>query len=143
MSRENVELVRAIFEVFNRSGPEAMVPYLDRNVEWHDFADQPDATVHHGHQGFREAASNFMAPWQEFRFEVLELIGQGDEVVVVARMHGRGKGGVDFPPREAGAVITVRDGKVVRFRAWPGREKVLEAAALAPSPRPSLRPTQP
>jgi hypothetical protein len=52
MSQKNVEVVRRAHEAFNREGPEAALTYLDPEVEWHDLPDQPEANVHHGHDGF-------------------------------------------------------------------------------------------
>jgi ketosteroid isomerase-like protein len=64
-------------------------------------------------------------------FEPAEFIDAGSEVVVVATMHGHGDVS-DAPMRTTFAfVYEVRDGMIVRDRAFTSRYQALEAAGLA------------
>jgi ketosteroid isomerase-like protein len=59
------------------------------------------------------------------------FIDGGGDVVVIARITGKGKGsGLDIDWRQ-GYVWTVRDGKAVRFRWFTKPEQALEAAGLS------------
>jgi ketosteroid isomerase-like protein len=132
MSQENVEIVRQAYEAFNRGGPTAVLPFLDPQVEWHDIADQPDAVVHHGHQGVLEAFDRWLSAFDEdYKNEIEEAIDRGHEVVVFDRQHGRGaESGVDFHQKLA-SVWTVRGGSIVRVRFFSKREEALEAVGLS------------
>ena len=83
MSQENVEVVRSAPSVQSWR-PSCGLAYLDPKVEWYDVPDQPEATVHHGHQGFLRAFGLFLEPFAEFDVHAEELRDLGDQVVVVA-----------------------------------------------------------
>ena len=48
--------------------------------------------VYHGIEGVEAATRDVFKAWEMFRQEAEEFIEQGDEVVVLVRMHGRLKG---------------------------------------------------
>jgi ketosteroid isomerase-like protein len=126
-----VEVVRGAHEAFSRGGPHAALAYLDPKVEWHDVPDQPEATVHHGHQGFLRAFGLFLEPFAEFTVHAEELRDLGDQVLVVARTRGSGRGsGAEFT-QDVASLWTLRDGKVVRVLFFRSRAEALEAAGLS------------
>ena len=53
MSQENVEVLRAGFDAFNRGDYDSWVGAFAEDVEVHDLADTPDTGVFHGHAGVR------------------------------------------------------------------------------------------
>lgn len=129
MSRENVDLVRRIHEAFNQGGVEALLPFLSREVEWHDIPNQPDAVgVAYGHEGALVAARNWLSAFGEgYQTEISEVQDCGDEVVVVERNTGRGaESGVEIQ-HDLASVWTVDEGSIVRVRWFSTREDALEA----------------
>jgi ketosteroid isomerase-like protein len=130
MSQENLGVVRRAFEAFNRGGPEGTLPFLDPHVEWHDVPDQPEATVHYGHEGFRQAFEVFLESIDEFEVVPEELRDLGDEVLVVQRTTGRGRGsGAEFTQRIWG-LWAVRSGQITRVQFYRDRAEALRAAGL-------------
>ena len=73
-----MEVVRRAIEVFNRDGPEAVTGFFDPEIEWHDFAEQPDASVHQGHEGFLEAVEQYAGGFEDFRVLIEEIFDHGD-----------------------------------------------------------------
>jgi ketosteroid isomerase-like protein len=131
MSQENVETIRGISEAFSRDDPQAALAWLAQDVEWHDFPDQPDAEVHHGHQAFLAAFEQFFAELDEYRVDLDETIDRGEQIVVFARIIGRGRGsGARFEQRVFG-VSTVRNRLVVRAVWFRTRAEALEAVGLS------------
>ena len=129
MSQENVEIVRRAIEVFNRDGPEAATAFLDPEIEWHDLPEQPDASVHHGHEGFL-AAGEFSGGFEDFRVLVDEIFAHGNRVITYHRTFGRGPGsGATFEQRGAG-VFTLRKGSIVRVEWFGTQGEALKAAGL-------------
>jgi ketosteroid isomerase-like protein len=129
MSRENVELVRRVHEAFNQGGMDALLPFLSREVEWHDIPDQPDAVgVTYGHEGALLAARNWLSAFGEgYKTEIAEVQDRGDEIVVVARNIGRGaESGVEIQ-HELASVWTVHEGVIARVRWFSRREDALQA----------------
>jgi ketosteroid isomerase-like protein len=131
MSAANVEVVRRAHKAFNRGGPEAALPYLDPEIEWHDVPDQPEATVHHGHEGFLRAFRVFLEPIADFTVTPKELRDLGDHVLVLARTDGRGVGsGAEFT-QEVASLWALRAEKVVQVRFFRSRSEALGAAGLS------------
>ena len=95
---------------------------------------QPDnAGVYRGHDGVRAFWRDWLSAWSDLHFEIQDLLDAGDEVVLLVREQrqwGRRSGiATDVPPY--GMVFTLRDGKVIRVRAYPDQEAALEAAGLS------------
>jgi ketosteroid isomerase-like protein len=130
VSQENVEVVERAFEAFNRDGPKAVLAWLAPDVEWHDLVDLPDAEVHHGHPGFLKAFEQFLGPLEDYTVSSNEIINHGEQLVVCARIIGRGRGsGARFEQRVCG-VWTVRSRLVARVVWFRTREEALEAVGL-------------
>jgi ketosteroid isomerase-like protein len=130
MSQANVEAVRRAFEVFNRDGAEAVTGFFDPEIEWHDFAEQPDATAHHGREGFLEAVEQFAGGFEHFRVVIEEIFDHGDQVIICSRAVGRGRGsGATVEERRAG-VWTLRNGSIVRVEWFRTQREALKAVGL-------------
>jgi ketosteroid isomerase-like protein len=137
MSQENVEIVRTLAEGFQRRQHEQAFELYDPEIEWDSsrMAErQPDnAGVYRGHDGVRAFWRDWLSAWSDLHFEIQDLLDAGDEVVLLVREQrqwGRRSGiATDVPPY--GMVFTLRDGKVIRVRAYPDQEAALEAAGLS------------
>jgi uncharacterized protein len=129
MSKENVEVVRRGYAELSRTG-EFSWELVDPEVEVHDLPLTPDSGAYYGHAGLREAMRNVELAFEDVRFEAEDFLDAGDDVVVLVRMIGRGKGsGVEVDARIA-HVWTLREGKGVRVRVLD-RDDALEAAGLS------------
>jgi uncharacterized protein len=132
MSAENVELVRAAYEAWNRGDVDAVLQYLDPDVELRDPPEAPDAQVWHGHEGYRRQLEQFMAAWAEASIEPEEIVDAGDKVLVRVHYRVRGKGqGIEVELRIF-HVITLRDGKGVVIQVHGDEARAREAAGLRP-----------
>jgi ketosteroid isomerase-like protein len=132
MSRENVEVVRRVYEAIGRGDTAAVLAAYDPEVEW-DFLRSPfrdfvRRDVYRGHEGIR----SFMRErtedaWADIEDHLEELVDAGDHVISVVTSRGRGlASGVDVERAHAG-VWTIRSGLVVRV-AWMGsRAETLDA----------------
>jgi ketosteroid isomerase-like protein len=137
MSRENLEIVRSVFEASGRRDGAAVFALYDPDVEW-DASRSPlprlvGGSVLRGHDGlrafFRERADGFEHAGDACE----ELIDAGEAVVSVVRVRGRGRtSGIEVEQRMA-AVWTVRDGKVVRVVWFSTRDEALEAVGFQAS----------
>jgi ketosteroid isomerase-like protein len=138
MSRENVELVRRLLDMFAKRDHEAVFAFYDPDIEWDataapDFGAVDDLSgIYRGHEGVRTYWRRWLQAWENIEFELQDVVDAGDEVVALIcnqRQWGRHSGLVtEMPPY--GLVFTIRDGKVVRWRSYPSQESALEAAGL-------------
>ena len=90
MSQENVEIVRRATEGFNDSGVESLLAYCDPSVKWHTTGEFPDSGVYEGRESVRRAYKEMEADLDRVRYEIEEIRGAGDWVVVTGRMTGSG-----------------------------------------------------
>jgi ketosteroid isomerase-like protein len=134
MSRENVEIVRAIYDAGARR--DAVLPFevYSEDIVWDISTARRGALftrpVYYGHEGVREAWRELLTVFSESEFEVRELVDAGDRVL--ADLHERDVGRASGVPVEAThlAVWTFAEGKVVRMQIFDDREQALEAAGL-------------
>ena len=130
MSEENLEAVREIWSVFERSGFPA--ESFDPEVEWHTASDLPEHEVCRGTDAIQRM---LVAGWEnvsEPGLQAEELADAGDWVAVRWRGWGTGRAsGVPIDWREA-HIYRLRDGKVVEVREYRTWEAALSAVGLPP-----------
>lgn len=131
MSQENVGIVRAIYEAWARGDYEAAFEVIDGDVEWFGPLDVSGSGFARGHEGVRHSLGMWVGTWDEFHFELRELIDAGDEVLVAGWQRGRGKGSGVEVSEEIFSVWTVRSGKAVRQRMFRDRAEALDAVGLS------------
>jgi ketosteroid isomerase-like protein len=137
MSKENVEVVRGVYDAVARSNSAAVLAFYDPEVEW-DFTRGPlgrlslmERGVYHGHQGLRSWVRERYEAWENIEDDLEELIEVGDHVISVVTTRGRGRAsGAEVEMKGAG-LWTIRDGKIARVVWFASVEEALEAAGLS------------
>jgi ketosteroid isomerase-like protein len=85
---------------------------------------------YHGLAGVVEEAQRWEAMWNDYRFEVEDLVDAGDKVVLLYHQSGTSKtSGVELEER-AGWVYSLREGKIARVEMFQDRELAFRAAGL-------------
>jgi ketosteroid isomerase-like protein len=131
MSRENVEIVRQIYDAYLAGDFAAGLAHLDPRVEF-DVSIRPEGKVYYGHDGVADALRTWTGTWEAFRMEVEELIDAGnDNVIGIERHTGRGRGSGIPLAEQYGSVFTLHGGKVTRIVWFPSRDQAVEAAGLS------------
>ena len=129
MSQENVELVRRASWAWNDGGMDALLKYMDGDVEWHPFADSMEAGVYHGHDGVRDYLGRPAEIFEEARLEPLEVIDVDDErVISVIRVIGRSENFGEIDAEFAWLITIGANGKIVRVETFTDRAQALAAA---------------
>jgi len=130
MSEQNVQIVRGCDEAFNRGDVEAVLVVTDPDVEFIPRR-APIQGVYHGHQGIREFFADNAENFDLFEVHTEETQDLGDRVLAFGTVRIRGtESGVEVSVPLA-AVVTFRDGKIVRLEDFGERSRALEAAGLA------------
>ena len=129
MSQENLELVRARFEAFARTG-QLDLDHYDPDVRWHLRADLPDAETLVGHDRLLQFFSEWTEAFGEIRFDVDELIDAGVYVVVVLRIRGRVRESDEEVAMPETRVSHLVDGKVVEQWEYRTKAEALKAVGL-------------
>ena len=120
MSRENVEIVRGLYEAFARRDNESPFDVFDPEIEWEvrGFVATGMAGSYRGHEGVRTFWRRWLEAWSEldFDYEIVDL--GGDRVaglVTRQRNHGRASG-IWVEQEPYAQIWTLRDGKVVHMQ---------------------------
>src|SRR3989442_860186 len=91
MSLENVEIVRAIYAAWVREDYEAALGYIAEDVRFYTPPDVSGGYVAHGREGLTRSLGEWVGAWNDYRYELRELIDAGDRVFVGGWQSGRGK----------------------------------------------------
>ncbi len=124
MSQENVEIVRAAFDAWERDDFDAWIGYFDPEVKWSALLEE-----YRGHTGIRQAWQSFKGDLElKARFD--DIRDLGDSVLALGELTGTGRITELDLSSEIAQLATFRDGKIVGFRDFPSHAEALEAAGL-------------
>lgn len=128
MASDNVEIVRAAFEAWNRGDHEAWVEAFDESAEFYPLRAQLEGRPYHGRDGARRFIGELEEDWEEVRFEVEEILDLGELGVGSGRFKARGRASgveLDVP---LGWIGEVRDRKIVYARFFSDPAEARKAA---------------
>ena len=134
MSKDNVELVIRGYRAFIAGDLLTVAETLDPEVEWRGV--DPEGPPADRDDVVRILADRFQ---DGYRVELERCIGRGDEVLVAFRAGGVEKDPLDDRPLQTRryftigrywAIVTVRNGRVVKVQDYPHLEAALEALGV-------------
>jgi ketosteroid isomerase-like protein len=131
MSQQSVELVKRLYDAWQRDGFDVVPALMDPDIEYVNPPYAVEPGTRQGYEGFAIAAQNIRNVYPTRRFEPLEFWDAQNRVAVRARVVARGIGSSVEIDVERGYVFEVRDGKVVRFAWFNEPLEALEAVGLA------------
>jgi uncharacterized protein len=116
----SVEAVRSSYEAFGRGDVDGALAMMDGEIEWHQAQGLPHGGIYRGLEAVRAAVFDPLDEewWEDFRADPDEVIGLGDDVVVLGRYTARAKATgapLDVPFAH---VWRFRDGRAVRFHQF-------------------------
>jgi ketosteroid isomerase-like protein len=131
MSQENVRVVQAAIQAFNRRDSDKFRTLLARDAEIVPARAALEGTVYSG----PDAAARYCAAvderWENLRWEVDEIRDGDGWVLALGRIRGRGRdSGAEFDAR-AGWVAHFGEGLVTNFHTYADRGQALEAVGLS------------
>jgi ketosteroid isomerase-like protein len=130
MSEENVEIVRRGLEAWQQGEPWA--EFLDPEIEW-DFSAYPGLDIPvrgRGRENYLRFWDRYYRAWIDYEMAPKELIDAGDDVVMVIHETAAARGTEALVERDLIFVLTMREGRATRQRAYQTKEEALEAAGL-------------
>jgi uncharacterized protein len=130
VSRENVELARRGYDALASGDMEAVLAGLDPAIVIRPPGEVMGEELYYGHAGFLRYAGQWLEAWDDYRVIPEEFFDAGDQVVVIYRAVGRGKGSGITTERRNAHLWTVRGGKAVRLEIFAEPDDALRAAGL-------------
>ena len=146
MSQKNLEVVRSIYERWNRYAAANAEAIASGNVEYEGFAlDLFDPAVEvrqvgaildtagtfHGHEGLLRSAEELLDAFESIEWAPERWTEVGEWIVVWARVFGVGRSSGVATEAHVAHAWRVRGGRVTDFRVHPSEEDALEAAGLS------------
>ena len=130
MSEENLALVRAVYEAFNRRDWDSVFSLAVPEFEF-TLKRGPEAGTHRGSEAVRRVLEDQAAAFDLWILEPEQFFERDDVVVAFVKFRLRPKeSSAEFEIR-IGNLWTIRDGKLLSLEGFPEREEALEAAGLS------------
>jgi ketosteroid isomerase-like protein len=130
MSEQNVEIVRRLYEAWQRDGFGVVPDLMDPDIEWVNPPNAIEPGTRRGYDGFAAAARAFTSVYRESRVIEATFHDAGETIVVGATMASRSRGS-EIPIRaRRGYVFELRDGRVIRFGWFNDAAEALAFAGL-------------
>jgi ketosteroid isomerase-like protein len=131
MSQENVEIVQAATDAWNRGDWDEALKDAAPDVELDNSSDTGEwRGVHRGPDEVKRMLKKFVEPWESVRIEIDEIIEADNHVVTRTTGHFVGRDGIQVETRTAWC-WTFRDGLVTRLLSSNELDEALEAAGLS------------
>jgi ketosteroid isomerase-like protein len=132
MAQENVQLVRSGADALAQGDLDAARRFLDPAFEFDVTRTDLNPRVYHGIEGLLELMGEWTSTWDDYEFEVAELVEAGnDRVVGLLRERGRMKGSDSWVEHVRGVIWTIRAGRVLRYEEHPTKHHALAAAGIS------------
>jgi ketosteroid isomerase-like protein len=150
MSQQNVEVVRAFWKAWlngdsaplsvsggevvydHRSDPNGLFAQLDPAVEVHPLTGAMlEGVSYRGHEGMRQWLKDVAEYWESMWVEADQFLDKDDSVVVLGRVHGRGKKSGVAIEAPAAWVFHLRDAHLTYLRFYLDRAQALESVGLS------------
>ena len=130
MSRENLELVRSIYERWER-GDYSSIDWADPEIEFSSPGGFNPDEVFRGLGEMKRAWVDWLSQFEGFSATATEYLESGDQVVVLNRFGGRGRtSGVPMEEMAGAARFRIRDGKVVELAIYVDPDRGLREAGI-------------
>jgi ketosteroid isomerase-like protein len=129
MSEERVEIVRSMVDAWNRRDYPAALELVAADIRAEEHLGGDLEGTYEEIPGLQKWA-RFWGSFVDFHTEIEECIPVDDEVVFAAHHFGRGKAARVEVEMRNWHVLTVRNGKVVRYRVFQTKPEALEAVGL-------------
>jgi ketosteroid isomerase-like protein len=131
MSQENVDRLRRAFEAWSRGDRQTVEAllrdFLAPGFEMHPlYLDE----VYRGVEGLWAMWAAARATWEDYRFELEEILDLDDDALVMCRILDRGAASGVPISQPLGMLFTFRDDKAVRAKSFPSKQEALEAVGV-------------
>jgi ketosteroid isomerase-like protein len=129
VSKENVEIVRKIFDGWSQGDFSVGKDLVTPDFEWDQHADAVEPGPRHG-SGIATTLSRIFEVWEGFRVVPERYVDGGDRILVLARNQGRNRQTGLEVEQPFGYLWTLDSGKLARVQVFTSHERALEASGL-------------
>jgi ketosteroid isomerase-like protein len=128
MSEENVEIVRRVYDAWERGDVLDALEALHPAVVWEAIEDAPDAGTYRGHAGVRAYMEDWIEGFELGSMDFEEVVETEDSLVIVQRAHTKERRTGLETSLGFAVAYTFRDGKLIAAKEYATRAEAVEAA---------------
>lgn len=129
MSRENLDVVRAVNEAWASGDVDRAMGYLNDDVAWEAIEEAPDAGTYRGHAGVRAYFEDWLGDFR-LEMELGEAMEAGEKLVCPQHAVATSKGSGLATEMDYAVVYSFRDGKILAAKEYRALDQALEAVGL-------------
>ena len=132
MSRDNVELVRGLYEAFAGGDVQTVLGRMDEGIEWNEAESflYADRSPYVGPQAVLDGVFKRLGEdWEVFEVTPDELLDAGDRVVALGHYTAKYRATGKEARAQFAHVWGVREGKVTSFQQYTDTKKFSDAVA--------------
>jgi ketosteroid isomerase-like protein len=127
MSGDNKRIIRQLYDAYLRGDVGALLEGLADDLDWNVPGQVPFSGRKRGRDGMREFLGQIGEAVHTEQFEVFEILGDGDKVVVLGRERATVRGTGRSYETDFAHVWTLRDAKVSRGQVFADTQAGLAA----------------
>jgi ketosteroid isomerase-like protein len=130
VSSENLRTLEKLTVAWNGGDLDSLLDTFDEYVVMVPVSNHPEPEPVHGRQGVLEFSEQWLAPWDDYEFQTLDVVEEGDTVVWTSRQVGEQKEtgiGMDVVMH---AVLAFRHGRIVQVRWFWEKDQAMLTAGL-------------
>ena len=124
-----MEIVQRFIDHLNETG-EFLWAEIDPGAVFEIDPGSFVAGTYRGHEGIRELLRLTDEVFDEFRYQVEDLVDAGDAVLVLGRIRARGVQSGATGTQHGALVFQIRDGLIVAYRSYLDRTEARAAVGL-------------
>lgn len=131
MGQPEVDVVRRLFDAFNRQDLQGQLELLGEGYEWRPAftgGGLLEGSVYRGREGYTRYWREQAETWASIDLDVEEFRDLGDRVLVLAHIRATGRSSGVAVDQPFGGIWTVREGELVEGRAYRTSDDALRAA---------------
>lgn len=122
---QNIKLVREMYDAYLSGDNERSLSYFHPDVKV-DFTVRPDAAEGRGRDELARIVGSWVASWDDYHEEIIEIRAVGEEVVLIAIQRGRGRGsGVEVETRYASR-YEIEGGQITSITSYVDIDEALK-----------------
>ena len=124
----NVDIIKSLYQAFERGDISSVLDVLDPNVEWIESEGIPYGGTFVGHEAVLNGVfQKIGSEWDNFQAHVDEFLDAGDRVITLGFDSGTYKATGKSMRAATASIWTLKNGKVVKFVQYIDTLKVVAA----------------
>ncbi len=132
MSRENIDVIREMYDAFDKGDVPTVLEQMDQSIEWKEAENfiYADRSPYMGPQAIVDGVFRRLGTeWERFTVTPEEWLDAGNQVVVLGTYTGRHMASGREVRAQFAHVWGIKSGRVVRFQHYTDTKQFAEVTA--------------